>query len=159
MKFKALLIVWDGLLRQIAQRQPKIIAMLTDALLQMLSTWAIEIKPASAGLTIVSEWLHHLLISKAWSEVLPLRTLNDLRADIAEACLLHKNDYTNALLKALLRNMKGNEAETLRQLAASCENGDEIQEMDSDHNIQDVLYRRTGWSKPVAYWIPAPIGA
>jgi hypothetical protein len=87
--------------------------------------------------------------------------LDDLRCDIAEMCLLNKTEYTDVVLKRVLSVISEEQAASLSQLLDFCEGAEASNrtEMDDVGENEDVLSHRTGWSQPVAIWVPSPIGS
>ena len=96
---------------------------------------------------------------------------------------MHKNECTTALLDGLLDAMSGAQAESLVRLRDSFAEDGASGDMDLDGrdddgkpSVDDVgvgfkgedlgqeggdiqeLSQRTGWSEPVAVWVPRPVG-
>lgn len=78
---------------------------------------------------------------------------------------MRKNEYTQLVLEEVLDAMSGEQAETLKKLVEYCEGeGMEVDEAEDETEtaaVEEVEepVRRTGWSRPVAVWVPRAIGA
>jgi hypothetical protein len=116
-----------------------------------------------AAVEMASKWLRHILINTAWASATSLTAIENIRCDVAETCLMNKNECTQLVLEEVLDAMSGEQAETLKKLVEYCEREEmEVDDVVEDTPAMEVVEeptRRTGWGRPVAVWFPRAIGA
>jgi hypothetical protein len=158
-KFKALQLIWNDLLIQMVQRQAKFHSALALALTQKLADSKANLKNS---LEMASKWLRHVLLDQAWTSIISPNGLEGIRCDVIEACLLNKNDFTSIVIEDVLAAMSGAQAEVFTQLMELCDADDGLESMDvdvaADEFNEDAQASSRGWSRPVAVWLPRPIG-
>ncbi|KIW03698.1 uncharacterized protein PV09_05013 [Verruconis gallopava] len=166
LKFKAFLIVWDALLLGLAERIPALHQRVVLGLVEYLTVQTTyDYAKVTIRLEIASKWLQHMLLNQDWTSRLSAAALESLRNDVIEGCLLYKSEYTDAVVRTLLDAMSGPLAESFRQLLDIYDKGGEDGQMDVDilqdagEGQGDNYCQPTGWSRPVAVWLPKPIGA
>ena len=145
---------------RIAARLPRFQAKLSNALLQLLVSREQSSQFSASPREMISKWLRHILTDSSWNSIASPIALEELRCDIAETCLLNKNRHTEAVLQDLLGVMSGQQAQTFKALMEACEGNmdDQVMELDDTIPEHNIILERTGWSRPVAVWVPRPLG-